>query len=49
MAKNQDLHLFVDVGAEPQDHELGETNDRLIRNEASTSADPAVQAALIVR
>jgi hypothetical protein len=31
MTKNQDLHLFVNVGAEPQDHELGEPGDRLVQ------------------
>jgi hypothetical protein len=30
-AKNQDLHLFVNVGAESQDHELGEPGDRLVQ------------------
>jgi hypothetical protein len=30
MEKNEDLDLFVDVGAEPQDHELGEPDDRLV-------------------
>jgi hypothetical protein len=31
MAKNQDLHLFVDIGTEPRDHELGEPGDRLVQ------------------
>jgi hypothetical protein len=25
------VYLFVDVGAEPQDHELGEPDDRLVQ------------------
>jgi hypothetical protein len=30
MAKNEDLDLFIDVGTELQDHELGEPDDRLV-------------------
>jgi hypothetical protein len=29
-AKDQDLHPFVDIGAEPLHHELGEPEDRFV-------------------
>ncbi|WP_185792378.1 hypothetical protein [Actinoallomurus bryophytorum] len=46
--KNQDLHLFAGAGAEPQDHDWASRVIDLYGNEASTSADPAVLAAVIV-
>jgi hypothetical protein len=49
VAQNEDLHVLVDVGAEPQHQELRQSDDQLVENDASTTVNHAEPAAVIVR
>jgi hypothetical protein len=49
MAKYQDLHLFVDVAWNRRITNWANRMIDLYRNKASTSAEPAVSAAMTVR